>query len=466
MSRVVTIAVAVVVGAGAFLLLRGGDDGYVVYAKFNDAGGILHNYDVKVGEIAAGSIKDISLDRQDHVVVKMVLDSGAAPIGVGARARIRPVNLLGEKYVDLDPGDLRHPLPSGSVIPVSRTGVSVELDDALNILDPDTRTAMRILINEAGVAMAGRGADFNRMLVDLPPALDAAKGVVGQVAQENKALRTAIVSGDRVVAAVNSKANDFNDLVQSGADALQSAADRRAQLGQTLQNAPAALRQLRGTLGRLQTASGRLIPAADLLVDAAPSLAGTLQRAPQFTNDAHDTLVAVRQVSPLLRRLGARSAPTLRRLRPAANRLAQFSKDVQPLVDSADRDGGLKAFLSFVAGWSSVTSQKDALGHVFRLHASIDKELVTSALSRYAGIAIKSTPKVAPLAAAPPTAAAPQSETAPAANATQPAPARDRLPDVTNLVNGVTGLLGQAGGGQPAAASGDAGKLLNYLLGG
>ena len=57
------------------------DDSYTVYAKFADAGGILKNYNVKVGSVAAGKITDIALDAQDNAVVKMELDKGAYPIG-------------------------------------------------------------------------------------------------------------------------------------------------------------------------------------------------------------------------------------------------------------------------------------------------------------------------------------------------------------------------------------------------
>jgi phospholipid/cholesterol/gamma-HCH transport system substrate-binding protein len=465
----------------AVLALRGGDDKYVLYVKANDAGGVLKNYNVKVGEVAAGKITDISLDKQDHAVLKMELDKGAYPIGEGATAAIRPVNLLGEKYIDLNPGDLSKPLKSGAVVPASRTTSPVELDDALNILDPDTRAAMRILINESGLALAGRGADFNQTLSDLPPALDAAQRVVAQVDQENAKLKSLITQGDRVLATVGPKADDLGDLVKSAADALQTAAQRRAKLGETVRTAPAALNELRNTLVTLKAASAQLSPAADDLKATAPKLDETLQRLPAFTKDANPTLAQLKTVSPQLSRLGRKSTPTLRLLRPTVNRLSQFTVDVKPFLDAADQGKALRDFLNFVNGWTSVTSQKDQLGHVFRLRPTVDTSSLTQVLERN-GLAALSGPT--PSSGGKPVTArkTPKAEKAPAAAPSVPGlrlpdknpvkPITDQLDkalkDVTGAVGGlVGGITGQKSNPAAGVTSGEnvASKILHNLLG-
>ena len=374
---------AVVLGLLVAHLLGGGGK-YVLYAKFSDAAGILKNNNVKIGGVPAGEIKDVTLDAQDHAVVRMELDRGAYPVGAGATARVRPVNLLGEKYVDLDPGDLRKPEPSGTTIPVRRTGVPVELDDVLNMLDPDTRGRLRILINEAGVALAGRGADFNRTLSELPPALDQGTALVGQVAAENQTLGRLIGEGDRVIAAVNSRRDDLGALVDSAGRALQSVASRRAQLGRTVQAAPATLAQLRTTLTALRGTAQQLRPALNDLRATSPSLADVLRRAPSFTRDAQAALGAARAVAPELSRLGRRGTPPLRRLAPTAQRLARFASTLQPLMNGLDRQGALKAVLGFVDGWAGVIGNRDGLGNVFRVHATASEQMLTSVLERMA----------------------------------------------------------------------------------
>lgn len=478
--------VALAVGLATMLLVNNvGDSGkYVAYATFDDAGGILKNYTVKVGNVAAGSIEEITVDDNDDVRVRMELDDGVGPIGAGASARVRPVNLLGEKYIDLDVGDTERPLPSGSTIPKSRTGVPTELDDVLNTLDPDTRTGLRLLINEAGVAMAGRGANFNAVLADLPPALDEARRVVSEIARENERLGRLVTSGDRVIASMTARRDDLGELVDSAGRALDTVADRRAELGRTLRAAPPAIGRLTSTLGRLRTAADRLTPASrDLRRTAAPLLQ-TLERTPAFVDDAAKTLAAAEDVAPVLGRLGRRSTPALQRLRPTLDRVAQFSADADPLLDALDQGRGLTELFTFFGGWAGVIDNRDSLGQVFRLRLTVDESLVTSAIKRYA----RKMGVEAPLTRTP-KRRAPRERPRPAAPAPRPAPVeRKRLPELpvklpkvaedltekaldelpAEVERAVEGLLGGLRGpgtrdADPPSRS-DMSKLLDYLL--
>lgn len=483
------LGLAAVAAIAIALTSAGDDDRYVAYATFDDAGGILRNYTVKIGGVPAGKIVDITLNAQDDAVVKMELDASAAPLGAGATAKVRPVNLLGEKYIDLDPGDLSRPMPEGSTIRKDKTAVPVELDDVINILDPDTRGRLRLLINEAGVAMTGRGADFNKTLDDLPRALDSAERVVRDIDEENDALERAIVRGDRVIEQVNAGRDDLADLVDSAADALDTVASRRARLGETVRGAPQALTALRATLTRLQGASSQLTPAARDLRTASPSLAQTLSRAPQFANDAQQTLRTATRVSPRLSKLGRRSTPTLRALRPTARRLATFTTDVDPLLKTLDQQRGLIDFLSFMDSWADVTNNADGLGHHFRLRLTVDGEALTSAISKFApGLPIK---KSGAAGKAPrKKAARPDAEPASPSSSSAPAPRpQAAVPDVVkpltdplseglegvgkSVEDAVGGLLGGLVGQRKKDSSGTAGsgsssdttKLFNYLLG-
>ncbi|PTL59551.1 MlaD family protein [Paraconexibacter algicola] len=485
-SRILPALVGLVAVVAVALMItnRGGDDAYIAYATFEDAGGILKNYNVKVGGVPAGTVTDISLTDDDDVVVKMELDPGAAPIGSGASAKVRPVNLLGEKYIDLDPGDLGRPMPEGSTIPKDKTAVPVELDDVINVLDPDTRGRLRLLINEAGVALAGRGADFNKTLDELPRAIDSAERVVTDIDDENEALERAIVSGDRVISEVNAGRDDLAELVDSAADALQTVAARRARLGETVRGAPQALASLRTTLVRLQSASTELTPAARDLRTASPSLTTTLRRAPQFAKDARTTLRTATRVAPRLSKLGRRSTPTLRALRPTARRLASFTGEVDPLLKTLDQQRGLIDFLSFMDSWADVTNNADGLGHHFRLRITADAEALTSAVSKFIPDLKTSATKKKKTVKRP--APAKPTRVPAGSDDDRPVAKPPTLPDVTKplvdpltqglqdvgksvqeavggLVGGLTGKDRTAPDG--SGSSSDTTKLFNYLLG-
>ena len=375
----------------------GDENSFVVYAEFRDLAGLRKSSDVKVAGVKAGVIGSLELTGRDTALARLELRPEAAPVGAGASARVRPVNLLGEKFVELDVGDLSKPVPQGSRIPLSRTSTTVELDDVLNMLDPNTRALLRLLINEAGIGLLGRGNDLNRLLEELPPSLHEVRGLLAELGADNRALQSAVEHGDRFFAEIDRERANFGEFVESAAGALEALAARRGRLGQTVATAPGALVKLRGTLRKLRRTSTDLRPAmADLRVAAGP-LAATLHRLPSFQRSATGTLAALETLAPKLGRLGDVGAPVLQRLAPTATKLDTFTTELRPFVDTLDR-GAMTDFMRIAEGWSSTIAPTDALGRLFRLRLVFSKELFESTLARYgtiAAAALRSTPRAA-----------------------------------------------------------------------
>src|SRR2546423_4451360 len=97
-----------------------GGDAYRVRLVLDNAHGLRQGGEVALGGVAIGKIDSLHLSRRDAVIADLELDHGKGPIGRGATAAIAARNLLGQKFVDLYPGDVTHPLPSGSTLPASR----------------------------------------------------------------------------------------------------------------------------------------------------------------------------------------------------------------------------------------------------------------------------------------------------------------------------------------------------------
>jgi len=375
-----TALAAIVAIVGVILLTSGGDDdAYQVRIVFDDAGGLVENGDVKIGGVVAGRIMKLQVTDDDRGEAIVELKENAAPIGRGARARVRPVNLLGEKYVDLDAGDVRSPEPSGVVIPPGRTSAPVELDDAINILDPDSRARLRILINETGIALGGKGTDLNATLARLPRALDEAEELVKSISDTGKIDRL-ITDGDRVLAAFNDGRDDLTGMVDSAARTLAVTARLRQDLGRTLDAAPATLTQLRSTLVKLAGTATRLEPAAVELRRTAAPLAATLKSVPGFRSAAAPTLSQVRTVSPNLSRLAREASPTIRRLQPLSDDLVTFSRALDPVTRILDVQ--TNPLLRVMEGWARTIQIRDGLGHLFRTEVTVDEELLTTLLAQ------------------------------------------------------------------------------------
>src|SRR5439155_10740412 len=91
-------------------LAAGGPGGSTYQAEFRDARGLVEGNDVRVDGAPAGTVEDMKLTDHGTALVTMKLDDGVRRPTSDATAAIRPVDLLGDTYLALDPGDASTPL--------------------------------------------------------------------------------------------------------------------------------------------------------------------------------------------------------------------------------------------------------------------------------------------------------------------------------------------------------------------
>jgi virulence factor Mce-like protein len=400
-ALLLAIGIAVFIGGNQLLFPQG--SGYTVRAEFADVSGLYKDSAVKVGGVTAGIVDSLALTRRDTALVTMTLNHGAAPIGAGATAAIRPVNLLGENYVALQAGDLRRPAASGTLIPLARTSHAVELDDVLNTLDPDTRMRLAILINESGVALDGHGTDFNALLAQLPGSLDQARRLLSGLNDGNGRLQQLITQGNQVITAMNSRSGDLQNLVDNAAATLQAVASRRAALGATIANAPAALIQARNTIGQLGAAALELRPLGAALQSIASPLTATLGALPSFAAQARPALRSLAANAPALGRLASGALAPVQKLAPAAGRLNDVAGQLAPVMTALDSGNTFRDLLDLMFGWARTIQQRDGLGHIFGLRLTLNANDLTSVIQRL----LKLHPGTTSLQRAPAATAAP-----------------------------------------------------------
>jgi phospholipid/cholesterol/gamma-HCH transport system substrate-binding protein len=244
---------------------------YLVRAELSNADLLLKDQDVRISGVQAGKVTDVVPEGAGHVMVTMVVDRKYAPIHTDGTARVRPFTLIGDKYVDIDPGSSAAPaLPDGGVIPIGHTSIPVELEQVLQILDTDTRTQANQLLTQGGTSLAGRGETLNQLLQRLPDLersltatllvtdskvqtidhlLSSADSLLTNLARSQARIESAVNSSDQLLAAL---AGDRDVITQTVTTADQSLATlARAIAGEgadgraLVANAPALLDELR-----------------------------------------------------------------------------------------------------------------------------------------------------------------------------------------------------------------------------
>jgi virulence factor Mce-like protein len=378
----VLFSMLAVIAIGYVVLFTGKGGGYKVYAILQDADTLANKSQVKIDGVVAGEVTNMTVTPQTTVRVTMKIDKNATPIGSGATLYIRPVDLLGEHYADLDPGNLSDPQPSGTTIPISRTHESVELDDVLNMLDPTTRGALRILLNEAGDALYGRSADFDQLLDVLPSSLDQTQALVNQIGDQTQTVENLIAEGNRDASTFASGDDNMSKLISQVSDTFGVLAAKRQQIGETLADAPGAFGQLTSTLGQLRSAATALSPTADELRSTAPSLTSTLNLLPSVQSAINGTLKEATKVAPSLTALGRQGTQPLGELNPTLARLADFQNVAEPTLNEVSTRG-LDDILWFVQDWYLETRQRDAIGHYISVNYVVPLDQVAGELSAF-----------------------------------------------------------------------------------
>jgi phospholipid/cholesterol/gamma-HCH transport system substrate-binding protein len=242
--------------AGGALMLAGllntvfGDHPYTVTAYFLSAEGLTQENDVVINGARVGKVVSVGLapdgaSGPGGAQIVLELDARSAPLHRGTRATIRPKGLLGNMFVELAPGSSSSAsIPSGGFLPMQDTASPVDLDQVMDLFDPQTRTRIQTLTREGGAALNGRGSDLNLFLAALPGIMQDTSAVTGKIAQQDQQLSALDVEFDRIAQMMASEDQAFRRDIASGASLLDVTAAHEAQLKAELVYADQALSQL------------------------------------------------------------------------------------------------------------------------------------------------------------------------------------------------------------------------------
>jgi len=128
--------------------------GYQVKATFANAANIAVNSPVRIAGVDVGKVIE-SRNDGDTATVTFTVEEKGRPIHADAYAQIRPrIFLEGNFFIDLDPGSPSAPeMDSGGTIPVTRTSISVQLDEVLTALQAPVRADLGRLLETYGEAL-------------------------------------------------------------------------------------------------------------------------------------------------------------------------------------------------------------------------------------------------------------------------------------------------------------------------
>jgi phospholipid/cholesterol/gamma-HCH transport system substrate-binding protein len=354
---------ALLVGASAE-----GSSSYTFDVIFDNARGLIGGQLVKIAGARAGTISNVTVTSGYRARVEATVD-GKFRFHADAQCTIRPEGLIAENYVNCDPGSAAAPLLRGAgghppTVPVSHTSEPVSLLDLFNIFNLPTRERFQVLINEFGIATAGRGDDLNAILRRANPALGLARQVIGILARQRTELATII--------------DATNTIATEGAahtSAVQAFISRAAALSRLTANHSSnlslAIKRLPGMLATAQPALSQLDTVAR---DGTPLLAGIHAAVPYLNRVNADVVPFAAVAAPALTQLSGSinsAIPAIHDATPLIGTLAHYIKISKPatalfakLSSNLQRHGFVENFFSVVYYVASSLSRYDSTSHM------------------------------------------------------------------------------------------------------
>ena len=278
MRRILATA-AVLIAAGAFLFLALGSSsaptGATYKIELDNAFGLVNGADFKVGGVIAGSIQNVQLDQKTlHALVTVQVNkNGFGNFHQDVFCQSRPQSLIGEYFLDCDPGSANQPVwPASKPIPVSHTQSTIPADLVQNIMRLPYRERFSLIINELGAAVAARSEDLQSALQRADPALAQTDNLLALLASDNRTIRDLNVSADQVITALANNNKQVQRFIVEANNTATDSATQASNITATWNKLPGFLEQLRPAMLRLGQAADAQDPVFSNLNAASANL--------------------------------------------------------------------------------------------------------------------------------------------------------------------------------------------------
>ena len=101
--------------------------GYEVTARFDNVGGLHVGASVTLSGVRIGRVTSVTYNAQDYTAhVRMHIDAEQDQLPADSGASIYTAGLLGERYVEIDPGGAEQTLQAGDELPLTNSAVILE----------------------------------------------------------------------------------------------------------------------------------------------------------------------------------------------------------------------------------------------------------------------------------------------------------------------------------------------------
>src|SRR5688572_14625585 len=330
--------------AAAFVLAGASEqksEGRTYELTFDNAFGLVKGGDFRVGGVNAGQTTDFDVEKKKGespkaVVTVQVTKPGFTDFRKDASCEIRPQSLIGEYYVDCQPGKSDERLPDGGIVPVEQTSSTIPPDIVNDIMRRPYRERFRLIVAELGTGLAGRPDDLQEVLRRAHPGLRETSKVLRVLGDQNQVIKNFITDSDTVINELEKNKRDVVRWVREAGDAAEISATRRNELRANFQRLPEFLDELRPTMARLGELADEQTPLLADLEQAAPDLDTFFTRLGPFSEASRPAVRSLGEMSEVGNEAVTTGKQEIAELRQLAVNAPPFAKPLRQFLQTID----------------------------------------------------------------------------------------------------------------------------------
>ena len=418
MKKLIAGAVVVAAIVVAVILISGGgsSEGYVVRAIFDQGSFMVSGEQVRVAGANVGQIKSVSVSLPGEptsiedgkfksvpgkaIIELEIADAGFQDFREDASCEIRPQSLIGEKYVNCTPTVPRAPgqkpapslkqIPEGDpgagqyLLPLGSNQTSVDPDLINDIQSLPYAQRFRLIFNELGAGLAGRGEDIEATLKRANPTLRDVDLLFKQLTEQKDQLAQLAVDSEEILTPLTQEKEHLVGFLSNAGEAAQASAAHGPELEAALQKFPRFLTEFRTTMQNLKEFSDAGTPLLESLGVAAPSLTDATRTLTPFSEATTVALKSLGQVGEEAGPVFAEAEPVVSKASNLAQSGVVPTKELSALFGSLEETKGWQRLTELIYNSAGAFNGFDKYGHFGRALVTLSNclELRTGAAGR------------------------------------------------------------------------------------
>jgi phospholipid/cholesterol/gamma-HCH transport system substrate-binding protein len=392
------IVVAAVVVAIVLISGGGSSNGYVVRAIFDNGSFMVAGEQVRVAGANVGTIKSVGVslpgeptaeedgklvDVPGKAIIELEIDNPSfQDFRQDAGCEIRPQSLIGEKYVDCRPTMPRAPgeqpppplqkIPAGEpgagqyLLPLGRNQTTVDPDLINNINSLPYAQRFRLIFNELGAGLAGRGQDLEAAIKQANPTLRYVDKIFGELTEQKDQLAQLAAESDEILQPLTREKEHVVGFLAHSGEAAEASSEHGAELEASLEKFPTFLAEFRQTMSSLKEFSDAGTPLLEDLGVAAPSFTVATKELTPFSEALTTSLKSLGTAGEAAGPVFAEAHPVVKQASKLAKNGAVPNRELAGLFTSLDETKGWDHLTELIYNTTGATNGFDKYGHFGR----------------------------------------------------------------------------------------------------